>query len=128
MVLFSQFEVMNEKFMAKWKVGCQFSTFFLPKGEKDSITSKRRGVEFAKQQVQPTLYSYGVLKLAIRNFHKDNELGKGGFGVVYKVSSLTVWPFIIDIKTFICCKLHLIMSNETLFDFSNWFAFFLDIV
>ncbi len=76
-------------------------------------------VEFAKQQVQPTLYSYSVLKLATRDFHQDNELGKGGFGVVYKVSSLTVCPFIIDNKTFICFKLHLMMSNETLFDFSN---------
>jgi len=76
-------------------------------------------VEFAKQQVQPTLYSYSVLKLATKDFHQDNELGKGGFGVVYKVSSLTICPFIIDIKTFICFKLHLIMSNETLFDFSN---------
>jgi hypothetical protein len=26
-----------------------------------------------------------VLKLATRDFHQDNELGKGGFGVVYKV-------------------------------------------
>jgi hypothetical protein len=76
-------------------------------------------VEFAKQQVQPTLYSYSVLKLATRDFHQDNELGKGGFGVVYKVSSLIVCPFIIDNKTFICFKLHLMMSNETLFDFSN---------
>jgi serine/threonine protein kinase len=34
--------------------------------------------------VQPTIYSYSVLKLATRDFHQDNELGKGGFGVVYK--------------------------------------------
>jgi hypothetical protein len=44
------------------------------------------------------------------------------------VSSLTIFPFIIDNKTFICFKLHLIMLNETLFDFSNLLAFFLDIV
>ncbi|KAH9536320.1 hypothetical protein CY35_17G101100 [Sphagnum magellanicum] len=40
--------------------------------------------EFARQQVQPTLYSYNVLRVATRDFHHDNELGKGGFGVVYK--------------------------------------------
>ncbi|CAM6024896.1 unnamed protein product [Sphagnum balticum] len=40
--------------------------------------------EFAKQQVQPTLYSYNELKYATRDFHPDNKLGEGGFGVVYK--------------------------------------------
>ncbi|CAN5962928.1 unnamed protein product [Sphagnum jensenii] len=40
--------------------------------------------EFARQQVQPTLYSYNVLRVATKDFHHDNELGKGGFGVVYK--------------------------------------------
>ncbi|KAH8942289.1 hypothetical protein BDL97_14G091000 [Sphagnum fallax] len=37
--------------------------------------------EFAKQQVQPTLYYYNVLSKATRDFHQDNKLGEGGFGV-----------------------------------------------
>ncbi|CAK9208113.1 unnamed protein product, partial [Sphagnum troendelagicum] len=40
--------------------------------------------EFARQQVQPTLYSYNVLRAATREFHHDNKLGEGAFGVVYK--------------------------------------------
>ncbi|CAK9218045.1 unnamed protein product [Sphagnum troendelagicum] len=40
--------------------------------------------EFAKQQVQPILYSYNVLKLATKDFHPSNKLGEGGFGAVYK--------------------------------------------
>ncbi|KAH9541909.1 hypothetical protein CY35_14G089000 [Sphagnum magellanicum] len=43
--------------------------------------------EFAKQQVQPTLYSYSVLSRSTRDFHQDNKLGEGGFGVVYKVQT-----------------------------------------
>ncbi len=43
--------------------------------------------EFAKQQVQPILYSYNVLKVATKDFHASNKLGEGGFGVVYKVNS-----------------------------------------
>ncbi len=42
--------------------------------------------EFARQQVQPTLYSYNVLRAATREFHDDNKLGEGAFGVVYKVN------------------------------------------
>ncbi len=49
-------------------------------------------VEFARQQVQPTLYSYNVLRVATKDFHHDNELGKGGFGVVYKVNFAITWP------------------------------------
>jgi len=52
-------------------------------------------VEFAKQQVQPTLYSYNVLSRATGEFHQDNKLGEGGFGVVYKVILLTYCHFII---------------------------------
>jgi hypothetical protein len=44
-------------------------------------------VEFVKQQVQPILYSYNVLKVATKDFHPSNKLGKGGFGAVYKVNS-----------------------------------------
>jgi serine/threonine protein kinase len=40
--------------------------------------------EFAKQQVQPILYSYNVLKVATKDFHPSNKLGEGGFGAVYK--------------------------------------------
>jgi hypothetical protein len=51
--------------------------------------------EFAKQQVQPTLYSYSVLSRATRDFHQDNKLGEGGFGVVYKVILLMYCHFTI---------------------------------
>ncbi|KAH9541936.1 hypothetical protein CY35_14G090100 [Sphagnum magellanicum] len=55
------------------------------KYKKNTLTLREIQKEFEKQQVQPTIYSYSVLKLATRDFHQDNELGKGGFGVVYKV-------------------------------------------
>ncbi|CAK9271121.1 unnamed protein product [Sphagnum jensenii] len=54
------------------------------KYKKKTLTLLEIQKEFEKQQVQPTIYSYSVLKLATRDFHQDNELGKGGFGVVYK--------------------------------------------
>jgi hypothetical protein len=41
-------------------------------------------VEMAKQS---TIYSYHELRVATRDFHLDNKLGEGNFGVVYKVSS-----------------------------------------
>jgi hypothetical protein len=47
--------------------------------------------EFARQQVQPTLYSYNVLRAATREFHHDNKLGEGAFGVVYKVNLSTAY-------------------------------------
>jgi hypothetical protein len=47
-------------------------------------------VEFAKLEVQPTLYTYNELRVATRDFHSDNELGKGSFGVVYKVNILHI--------------------------------------
>ncbi|CAM6011109.1 unnamed protein product [Sphagnum balticum] len=40
--------------------------------------------EFANKEVQPTLYSYNILKTATRDFHQSNKLGEGGFGIVYK--------------------------------------------
>ena len=43
-------------------------------------------LELARQQVQPTLYSYNEIKLATKDFHPHNKLGEGAFGVVYKVS------------------------------------------
>ena len=41
--------------------------------------------ELDKRDVKPNLYSYMELKLATQDFHPKNELGRGGFGVVYKV-------------------------------------------
>jgi hypothetical protein len=38
-----------------------------------------------KKDVKPNLYSYSELKAATQEFHSNNELGRGGFGVVYKV-------------------------------------------
>jgi hypothetical protein len=41
------------------------------------------------------IVSYSVLKVAKKDFHRDNELGQGGFGVVYKVNLLTFHPPIL---------------------------------
>jgi hypothetical protein len=41
--------------------------------------------EFAKQDVQPTLYAYNDIKTATQDFHPDMKIGQGSFGVVYKV-------------------------------------------
>ncbi|KAH9555266.1 hypothetical protein CY35_08G105700 [Sphagnum magellanicum] len=40
--------------------------------------------EFAKKDVQPTLYAYRDIKIATRDFHPDMKIGQGSFGVVYK--------------------------------------------
>ncbi|KAL3690299.1 hypothetical protein R1sor_016608 [Riccia sorocarpa] len=40
--------------------------------------------ELAKEDVRPPFYKYEELRAATKNFSKDNELGKGGFGAVYK--------------------------------------------
>ncbi|KAH9534576.1 hypothetical protein CY35_17G012400 [Sphagnum magellanicum] len=40
--------------------------------------------EFAKQDVQPTLYAYNDIKKATQDFHPDMKIGQGSFGVVYK--------------------------------------------
>ena len=34
------------------------------------------------------MYSYSELRVATRQFHHDNKLGEGGFGVVYKVHEI----------------------------------------
>lgn len=41
--------------------------------------------ELDKKDVKPNLYSYTELKIATQDFHPTNVLGKGGFGVVFKV-------------------------------------------
>jgi hypothetical protein len=41
--------------------------------------------EFAKQDVQPTIYAYNDIKIATRDFHPNMKIGQGSFGVVYKV-------------------------------------------
>ncbi len=42
-------------------------------------------LEFAKQDVQPTLYAYNDIKIATRDFHPNMKIGQGSFGVVHKV-------------------------------------------
>jgi hypothetical protein len=36
--------------------------------------------------MMPNTFSYYELKNATSNFHRDNKLGEGGFGPVYKVN------------------------------------------
>ncbi|KAH8942266.1 hypothetical protein BDL97_14G089500 [Sphagnum fallax] len=67
--------------------------------------------EFAKQQVQPTLYSYNVLSRATGDFHQDNKLGEGGFGVVYK-------GILLD-GTKVAAKLLTTKSHQGIDDFLN---------
>ncbi|KAL3684368.1 hypothetical protein R1sor_002390 [Riccia sorocarpa] len=40
--------------------------------------------ELAKDDVRPPFYKYEELKTATKEFSKENELGKGAFGAVYK--------------------------------------------
>ncbi|KAH8970998.1 hypothetical protein BDL97_02G119700 [Sphagnum fallax] len=54
------------------------------KYHKNMLAFREIQKEFAKQQVQPILYSYNVLKVATKDFHPSNKLGEGGFGAVYK--------------------------------------------
>ncbi|CAM6000655.1 unnamed protein product, partial [Sphagnum balticum] len=66
---------------------------------------------FAKQQVQPTLYSYNMLSKATADFHQDNKLGEGGFGVVYK-------GILLD-GTKLAVKLLTTKSHQGIDDFLN---------
>ncbi|CAK9216337.1 unnamed protein product [Sphagnum troendelagicum] len=81
------------------------------KYKKNTLTLREFQKEFAKQQVQPTLYSYSVLKLATKDFHQNNELGKGGFGVVYK-------GCLVD-GTIVAVKLLTTKSHQGTDDFLN---------
>ncbi|XP_057842068.2 cold-responsive protein kinase 1 isoform X2 [Cryptomeria japonica] len=59
-----------------------FSAMF--RGYKQSQDSVRKnGGEFSIIQ-GVRIFSYKDLKLATRNFHPDNKIGAGGFGIVYK--------------------------------------------
>ncbi|CAK9229289.1 unnamed protein product [Sphagnum troendelagicum] len=49
-----------------------------------TLTLRNIQKEMAKQS---TIYSYHELRVTTRDFHLDNKLGEGNFGVVYKVSS-----------------------------------------
>ncbi|KAL3679194.1 hypothetical protein R1sor_022150 [Riccia sorocarpa] len=40
--------------------------------------------ELAKEDVRPPFYKYEDIRTATRDFSQENELGKGGFGAVYK--------------------------------------------
>lgn len=52
--------------------------------------------EFARNEVQPNLYSYTELKVATEDFSPDMRLGQGGFGVVYKVKLPSRPVIVID--------------------------------
>jgi hypothetical protein len=72
--------------------------------------------KFAKQQVQPILYSYNVLKVATKDFHPSNKLGEGGFGAVY---------LIYNYKHGVCVYLSVCLS---VFYLSFTYFFFSDVI
>lgn len=49
-----------------------------------TLVLRKTKKEIAKLEVQPILYTYNELRAITNNFHDDNELGQGSFGVVYK--------------------------------------------
>jgi hypothetical protein len=57
--------------------------------------------EFAKRDVQPTLYAYNDIKIATRDFHPDMKIGQGSFGVVYKVR--VHYSFIVVLGYILMC-------------------------
>ncbi|KAH9544945.1 hypothetical protein CY35_12G021600 [Sphagnum magellanicum] len=58
--------------------------FILWKYYMQTLDLRKTKKEIAKLEVQPILYTYTELRAITNNFHGDNELGKGSFGVVYK--------------------------------------------
>ncbi|CAM6025065.1 unnamed protein product [Sphagnum balticum] len=60
-----------------------FFLYWSTQKEKNSLLLQIQE-EFAKQDVQPTLYAYNDIKIATRDFHPDMKIGQGSFGVVYK--------------------------------------------
>ncbi len=54
-------------------------------------------LEFAKQDVQPTLYAYNDIKKATQDFHPDMKIGQGSFGVVYKVYTTSFCVILITL-------------------------------
>jgi hypothetical protein len=71
---------------------------------------------FAEMAKQSTLYSYHELKVATRDFHLDNKLGEGNYGVVYKVSSFFYTMYTHNHLCIILCMNSIIHSNR-LFNF-----------
>lgn len=62
-------------------------------------------LEFAKSDVQPTLYSYSELRAATRDFNPELKVGEGAFGVVYKVLIKIVFTIlvVVGILFYITC-------------------------
>ncbi|KAG6546481.1 hypothetical protein Mapa_012030 [Marchantia paleacea] len=59
-------------------------TFFLWKMRRRSRELQQIQEALAKEHVKPPFFNYDELKTATHNFSSYNELGKGGFGTVYK--------------------------------------------
>ncbi|CAM6069851.1 unnamed protein product [Sphagnum tenellum] len=80
---------------------------------------KSRILNEMKKEVQPTLYSYNVLKVANKKFHQDNkllwtgykQLGQGGFGIIYK-------GILLD-RTKLAIKLLTTKFHQAIDDFLN---------
>ncbi|KAL3701014.1 hypothetical protein R1sor_019036 [Riccia sorocarpa] len=58
--------------------------FFLRRMWKRVKDLRQLQEELEKEDVRPPFYKYEGLRAATRNFSDENELGKGGFGAVYK--------------------------------------------
>lgn len=58
--------------------------FLIRKLVRQTALLKEIQKEFSKNAVKPFLYSYNELKVATQDFHPNNKLGAGGYGVVYK--------------------------------------------
>jgi len=47
--------------------------------------------ESASDELELPLFDLDIIAMATNNFSHENKLGQGGFGIVYKVSSLPTW-------------------------------------